>query len=352
MFNFIIFNHFSKMKFLCLLLIALSVIFISSTSAYATICCGSIPELYMKSNTIGHIYVKFSPNYPNQTIKLGPMDIYDANLTNRVPLNLTDLSVIPNRTSFTLDSNDTVVDYTVTAKNNLTGIYALPVDHLTDRSSVVWEDPLKKTIRGYSKAICDMVPLVVGMNSSQVSQDTLNKFISFNGSKNCPVPLVDRWFSTTTIERMPGSYITGVKPIDASTGKDVYFPGDTVIVHGHTYTNDTNVTMELEKDHSVIVESKIVPVMQNRTFVSSFTIPRNYANTWSVMVSANNTGLTLGLNFDSSPLKQYKAGTDAKNVVCKQEYQLIFKSEDSSPVCVKSNTAQLLIERGWAKPIQ
>ncbi|MDE1725535.1 MAG: hypothetical protein KGH76_06535, partial [Thaumarchaeota archaeon] len=290
----------------------------------------------MKSNTIGHIYVKFSTFHHNQTINLGPMVIYDANLTNHVPLNLTDLSVIPNRTSITLDSNDTIVDYTVTAKNNLKGMYALPVDHFTDRSSVIWEDPLKKIIRGYSKADCGMIPLVIGLNDSQVKDGILDEFTFLNTSKNCPVPLVDRWYTRSqTIERMPGTYVTGVKPIDASMDKDVYFPGDTATVRGYLYTNDTNVTIELEKDHSVIVESKNVPVMQNRTFVSSFTIPTNYANTWSVMVFSKNSGtITLYPNFDSSPLKQYKTGTAAKNVVCKQEYRLIFKSENGSPVCV------------------
>lgn len=310
-----------------------------------------IPVLYVKSNTIGHIYIEYSTSHALLSDYDGPMDVYDANLTNHVPLNLTDLSVIPNSTSITLDSNSTIVDYTVTAKNDLNGIYALPVEHFTDRSSVVWDDPLKKTIRGYSKADCNMIPLVIGLNSSQVNQDVLDKFFFLNASENCPVPLVDRWFAgIKTIERMPGSYITGVKliPISASMDKDVYFPGDTATVRGYLYTNDTNVTIGLEKDHSVIVESKNVPVMQNRTFVSSFIIPTNYANTWSVMVFSKNAGtITLYPDFDSLPLKQYKTGTAAKNVVCKQEYQLIFKSEDSSPACVKPNTAQLLIERGW-----
>lgn len=333
------------MKFLYLSLIALGIIFIFSTSAYAL----PFPVLYIKSNTIGHIYVEYSTGHHNQTVNLGPMDIYDANLTNHVPLNLTDLSVIPNRTSITLDSNSTIVDYTVAAKNNLNGIYALPVEHFTDLSSVVWEDPLKKTIRGYSKAFCDMIPLVIGLNNSQVNQDVLDKFNFLNTSENCPVPLVDKWYyGSQTIERMPGTYMTGVKLIDASLDKDVYFPGDIATVRGYLYTNDTTVTIELERDHSVIVESKNVPVMQNRTFVSSFIIPTYYANTWSVMVSSKNAdGLALYPNFDSLPLKQYKAGIDAKNVVCKQEYQLILRSEDSSPACVKSNTAQLLIERGW-----
>ncbi|MGI0059312.1 MAG: hypothetical protein ACREBJ_06045 [Nitrosotalea sp.] len=338
------------MKLIYLSLIVIGMTFIFGPSAYA-VHPVSIPVLSMKSNTIGHIYVKFSPNYPNQTIKLGPMDIYDANLTNHIPLNLTDLSVIPNRTSIMLDSNDTIVDYTVTAKNNLNGIYALPVEHFTDHSSVVGKVPWNATIRSYSKAHCGMIPLVIGLNSSQVSQDVLDKFNFLNASENCPVPLVDRWFAgIKTIEIMQGTHLTGVRPtIDASMDKVVYFPGDTATVRGYLYTNDTNVTIGLEKDHSVIVESKNVPVMQNRTFVSSFTIPRNYANSWSVMVSSKNTdGSVFDLNFESLPLKQYDAGIAAKNVVCKQEYQLIFKSEDSSPACVKPTTADILIERGWA----
>ena len=303
----------------------------------------------MKSNTVGHIYVEYSTGHHNQTVNLGPMDVYDANLTNHVPLHLTDLSVIPNRTSITLDSNSTIVDYTVTAKNNLNGIYALPVEHFTDRSSVVGKVPWNATIRSYSKAFCDMIPLVIGLNNSQVNQDALDKFNFLNTSENCPVPLVDRWYyGSQTIEIMPGTHMTGVKPIDASMDKDVYFPGDIATVRGYLYTNDTNVTIGLERDHSVIVESKNVPVMQNRTFVSSFIIPTNYANTWSVMVSSKSAdGLALYPNFESLPLKQYKAGIDAKNVVCKQEYQLILRSEDSSPACVKPDTAQKLVERGW-----
>lgn len=338
------------MKSLHLSLIALGMISLFSTSAYA-LHPMSIPVLYMESNTIGHIYVKFSTFYHNQTINLGPMVIYDANLTNHVPLNLTDLSVIPNSTSITLDSNDAIVDYTVTAKNNLKGMYALPVDHFTDHSSVIWEDPLKKTIRGYSKADCGMIPLVIGLNDSQVKDGILDEFTFLNTSKNCPVPLVDRWYAgSQTIERMPGSYLVGVSLVHASMDKDVYFPGDTATVRGYLYTNDTQVTIELEKDHSVIVESKSVPVMQNGTFVSNFTIPTNYANTWSVMVSSKNAGnLTLFLNFNSSPLMQLKSGISTNEIQCSTGFQLVIKIENGSPACVKQETSKILVERGWAK---
>ena len=49
-----------------------------------------------------------------------------------------------------------------------------------------------------------------------------------------------------------------------------------------------------------------------------------------------------------SPLQQYEKGFDAQDIVCKQDLQLIIKSEDGSPACVKPDTVQILVERGWA----
>jgi len=53
----------------------------------------------------------------------------------------------------------------------------------------------------------------------------------------------------------------------------------------------------------------------------------------------------------SSPLEQLRFGIDSHNVVCKQNLQLVIKSEDGSPACVKSDTAQKLMEKGWVKEI-
>ncbi|MGI0102646.1 MAG: hypothetical protein ACREA7_08650 [Nitrosotalea sp.] len=49
-----------------------------------------------------------------------------------------------------------------------------------------------------------------------------------------------------------------------------------------------------------------------------------------------------------SPLKQFESGAGAKEVKCKRDLQLVIKSEDGSPACVKPDTANILIERGWA----
>lgn len=48
-----------------------------------------------------------------------------------------------------------------------------------------------------------------------------------------------------------------------------------------------------------------------------------------------------------SPLKQFKAGTEARDVSCKQGYILIIKSQDGFPACVTPDTANKLVMKGW-----
>ncbi|MDE1843381.1 MAG: hypothetical protein KGH95_07010, partial [Thaumarchaeota archaeon] len=52
-----------------------------------------------------------------------------------------------------------------------------------------------------------------------------------------------------------------------------------------------------------------------------------------------------------SPLKQFRWGILPENIQCKDNFQLIFKTDDDSPACVKPDTAKKLIERGWARII-
>jgi hypothetical protein len=49
-----------------------------------------------------------------------------------------------------------------------------------------------------------------------------------------------------------------------------------------------------------------------------------------------------------SPLQQFKSGINAEDVKCSDGFTLVIKSEDGSPACVKHDTTNILIERGWA----
>ncbi|HEX5358586.1 MAG TPA: hypothetical protein VFW99_01575, partial [Candidatus Nitrosotalea sp.] len=50
-----------------------------------------------------------------------------------------------------------------------------------------------------------------------------------------------------------------------------------------------------------------------------------------------------------SPLEQYNSGISANMVVCQENLQLVIKTRDNSPACVKPETVGTLLERGWAK---
>lgn len=128
--------------------VALSGLVLTSGLAY-----GQIPHtlIFMKSNSVAHIYLGFSTTLHNQTMKVPQINVYDLNLTNHNPLNLPDLSIATNKTWIYLDNNHTKVDYTITAKNNLTGIFAILQP-------------------------CGFDPFVVGLNSSQINPSILHKF--------------------------------------------------------------------------------------------------------------------------------------------------------------------------------
>ena len=49
-----------------------------------------------------------------------------------------------------------------------------------------------------------------------------------------------------------------------------------------------------------------------------------------------------------SPKKQMATGIDPHNVMCKEGLELIFKSSNFQPACVKPSSVEKLIERGWA----
>src|SRR5437870_2837298 len=50
-----------------------------------------------------------------------------------------------------------------------------------------------------------------------------------------------------------------------------------------------------------------------------------------------------------SPLMQFRDGIAVQDTKCATSLILVLKLEDSSPKCVRSDTATKLIERGWAK---
>jgi carboxymethylenebutenolidase len=54
------------------------------------------------------------------------------------------------------------------------------------------------------------------------------------------------------------------------------------------------------------------------------------------------------MSTNTSPLKQAKMKIPINQIVCPDNLQLVMKKSDGSPACVKANSIEKLIERGWA----
>ena len=50
-----------------------------------------------------------------------------------------------------------------------------------------------------------------------------------------------------------------------------------------------------------------------------------------------------------SPLKQLSLGSEPQNIVCKEGLELVFKSNNLQPACVKPSSIEQLIKRQWAQ---
>jgi len=123
--------------------------------------------LYMEPNSVGHLFVTFSTTRHNQTMNLAPLNVFDTNQSNPNRYkSLPDLSVIPNRTSVVLDNNSIVVDYTITAKNNLKGLFEFSIPET-----------------------CGIYPLVVGLDSSQIDPRVLSFGFVDHGCTIYPSPV-------------------------------------------------------------------------------------------------------------------------------------------------------------------
>ena len=53
--------------------------------------------------------------------------------------------------------------------------------------------------------------------------------------------------------------------------------------------------------------------------------------------------------YNTSPLKQFKSGISMDKIQCRDNLQLILKTSNNSPTCVKPETKTKLLERGWGE---
>ncbi len=99
-------------------------------------------------------------------------------------------------------------------------------------------------------------------------------------------------------------------------------------------------------------EGNIVPPGICRVF--DIKIHAEDPNSIKVVLPMMGTGNMLDQQDESqknpkSPRAQVRSGIALTDVVCKEGFELLLKTSDGSPACVKESTASKLIERGWGK---
>src|SRR5437867_684536 len=161
--------------------------------------------------------------------------------------------------------------------------------------------------------------------------------------------------------------------IDLLTSKKIYFPGETIQIIGHFLPNVV-IHIDLVNPLDNSKNSTQVQTDDTGRFQKNILIPNNAVNgTWKILASSGTRVLNVDISIISSnynkqnettpvvtmccgkpislgpplPLKQFKSGIAIKDIQCKQDLLLVIRSGDGSPVCVKPDTAQKLVQRGW-----
>ncbi|MEO9277764.1 MAG: sialidase family protein [Nitrososphaera sp.] len=118
------------------------------------------------------------------------------------------------------------------------------------------------------------------------------------------------------------------------------------------WTNDDTIIKKSESNISNTIS--ISSDARQEVLPTNTTInhgPKSYTNNQLQNKSQNQ--IPIGTPFKSilnSPLKQFKSGIAPKDVTCNDDLQLIFKTKDNSPACVKTNTVFRLLALGWGYP--
>jgi hypothetical protein len=141
---------------------------------------------------------------------------------------------------------------------------------------------------------------------------------------------------------------------------------NTVLIFGYGKANSTlNVSLIDMKGH--VAESIVASPDHNGTFLISVPMPSApLSGIWKITADDRNQKVTTEIKIISkissesetqitkrtnAPLIQYESGIKIKDIQCKKSLELLVKSSDGYPICVKPETKGILIERGWAKPV-
>jgi len=171
---------------------------------------------------------------------------------------------------------------------------------------------------------------------------------------------------------VPLSFVYGdmleVQNMSVYTNKDSYGKGDIIRISGEiqsanglTVSKDIPITIVLTNNilQKTMETLKTYPSINGNFAVADIpTTNSSWESSGTYTVTAfygNIVHDTTTFSFEMGdknllpPLQQSKLGVPTDKIECRSDLQLITKAENNSTACVKQQTAQILVERGWTR---
>ena len=156
----------------------------------------------------------------------------------------------------------------------------------------------------------------------------------------CPSDVTCIWAGQVNVTlAVQGQNSKSIVSIIKSPGKDSTISFDNYTLHL------VDVQPYPRSGHSISLEDYIVTLgISQPTPVSD----KVRLVTDSKMCLAGVDTCFMAKKFHFSPMNQLRIGIGALDVTCKDGFGLVLKSTNNMPSCVKSSTADVLVQRGWA----
>jgi hypothetical protein len=160
--------------------------------------------------------------------------------------------------------------------------------------------------------------------------------------------------------------ILEIQYMSVYTNKDSYGKGEVIKISGEiqsangmTVSKDIPITIVLTNNvlQKTMETLKTYPSIDGNFAVAGIPTTNSSwesSGTYTVTASYGNfANTTTTFSFEVgdrnllSPLKQSELGVPSDKIECRSDLQLIIKSENNSTACVKQQTVQALVKRGW-----
>ena len=176
--------------------------------------------------------------------------------------------------------------------------------------------------------------------------------------------------ATSPSSKLTTSFTVGLTPtggrIVLNADKISYFSGDHVVILGDMNSN-TLVQLSLIDPNGISMKSTQTFSDNTGHFsLFNFTIPVNaISGIWKISATSGvehaqipvtvNSILNINSNIKMdltmpSPLKQFKSGVAANDVICRPDMQLLIQNQENLPICVKLGSVSNLLRQNWSYP--